>query len=365
MKRLLMTTDAVGGIWDFSLQLAESVGDYGLEVALVTMGPLPSESQKREVQRVPNITFYESTYRLEWMEDPWEDIAQAGKWLLELEQQLQPDLVHLNGYVHGALNWEAPVCLVGHSCVISWWNAVHHEPTPQSWSKYRLAVQKGIQHCDFLVAPSLSMLKMLERWYGQAPASSVIYNGRSSQRFRPERKEPIVFSAGRVWDAAKNMGALIRCAGDLPWQFVMAGEGGSEIALPSNFRALGKVPSNQIAKEMARASIYCLPARYEPFGLSVLEAALAGCALILSDIDSFRELWSGAALFVPPDDDRRLKQVLNDLITDDRLRENLARAAWERAQKYSLETMVSSYLRLYEHLQRSGKHQEDLEAVCR
>jgi glycogen synthase len=365
MRKLLMTTDAVGGIWDFSLQLVESLADFGVEVALATMGPLPSETQKKAVQRVPNITLFQSAYRLEWMEDPWEDIARAGKWLLKLEQQLQPDIVHLNGYVHGSLNWAVPVCVVGHSCVLSWWNAVHNEPAPPTWSKYRLAVQKGIQHCDFLVAPSISMLKMLGRWYGRAPASSVIYNGRSSSRFQPGLKEPLVFTAGRLWDAAKNIAALVRCASDLPWQFVIAGDGGSEIALPSNFRALGKVPSNQIAEEMARASIYCLPARYEPFGLTVLEAALARCALILSDIDSFRELWSEAALFVPLDDDRRLKQALSDLITDDRLRENLARAAWERAQKYSPETMVSSYLRLYEHLQRSGKHQEDLEAVCR
>ncbi len=35
-----------------------------------------------------------------------------------------------------------------------------------------------------------------------------------------------------------------------------------------------------------------LPARYEPFGLSVLEAALSGCALVLGDIPSLRE--SGA-----------------------------------------------------------------------
>jgi len=359
-----MTTDAVGGVWDFSLQLAESLADYGVGVALATMGPLPSETQKREVQQAANITLYTSAYRLEWMEDPWEDIARAGEWLLGLEQQLQPDIVHLNGYVHGSLNWRAPVCVVGHSCVLSWWHAVHCQPVPPSWSKYRLAVEKGIQHCDFLVAPSFSMLKMLERWYGQAPASSVIYNGRSNHRFAAGLKEPMVFAAGRLWDAAKNIDALVRCAGDLPWQLVIAGEGRSEISLPSNLSLLGKVASDRIAQEMARASIYCSMARYEPFGLSVLEAALAGCALILSDIDSFRELWSDAALFVPSDDDERLKQALTSLINDDRLRENLARAARERAQNYGVETMVSSYLRLYEHLQQSGRHQEDLEVVC-
>jgi glycogen synthase len=53
----------------------------------------------------------------------------------------------------------------------------------------------------------------------------------------------------------------------------------------------------------ARASIYALPARYEPFGLSALEAALSGCALILGDIPSLREVWLEAAPYVSPDDE--------------------------------------------------------------
>jgi hypothetical protein len=38
----------------------------------------------------------------------------------------------------------------------------------------------------------------------------------------------------------------------------------------------------------------------EPFGLAVLEAAQAGCPLVLSDLPGFRELWDGAALFRRP-----------------------------------------------------------------
>ena len=52
---------------------------------------------------------------------------------------------------------------------------------------------------------------------------------------------------------------------------------------------------------MGRAAIYALPARYEPFGLSILEAALSGCALVIGDIPSLREIWADAALFVPSD----------------------------------------------------------------
>ena len=61
---------------------------------------------------------------------------------------------------------------------------------------------------------------------------------------------------------------------------------------------------------MARAAIYALPARYEPFGLTALEAGLSGCALVLGDIPSLREVWGETACFVPPDDRDAVIEVL-------------------------------------------------------
>jgi glycosyltransferase involved in cell wall biosynthesis len=103
-----------------------------------------------------------------------------------------------------------------------------------------------------------------------------------------------------------------------------------------------------IGEWYARASIYALPARYEPFGLSVLEAASAGCALVLGDIPSLRENWDGAALFVPPDDHCALTAAINDLINDPRRRALLAQGAVTRASRFSLGRMVDEYAALYD-----------------
>jgi hypothetical protein len=56
-------------------------------------------------------------------------------------------------------------------------------------------------------------------------------------------------------------------------------------------RCLGPLEASELAGWMHRAAIYALPARYEPFGLSALEAAQAGCALVLGDLSSLREVW--------------------------------------------------------------------------
>jgi glycosyltransferase involved in cell wall biosynthesis len=79
----------------------------------------------------------------------------------------------------------------------------------------------------------------------------------------------------------------------------------------------------------------------------VLEAALAGCALVLSDIATFRELWHGAALFVPASDPSAAWDAVNRLIDGRELRMRLAAAAQRRARSYAPEACVRAPLAVY------------------
>ena len=92
---------------------------------------------------------------------------------------------------------------------------------------------------------------------------------------------------------------------------------------------LGRLDERRWPSGWPRAAIYALPARYEPFGLSALEAALSGCALVLGDIPSLREVWGDAAVFVPPDDAGGLRDALYaaDRTTDDRAQRHGGRRA--------------------------------------
>jgi len=349
-RRILMTTDAVGGVWNYSLYLAKALSRYGIRIDLATMGPRPSDFQKQEAGALANVALHESTYRLEWMKDPWDDVALAGEWLLELEQRLDPDIVHLNGYSHGALAWTAPACVVAHSCVLSWWAAVHRESAPDSWLHYTSSVAEGIRKADHIVAPTAAMLETLRNNYGPLPPSSVIHNGVSLKNVSSGQKQPVIFAAGRVWDPAKNIDLILRSVAELPWQVVIAGDGNCKSAIPKNVSLLGRVSSKKMAQCLRTASIYCLPARYEPFGLSVLEAALSGCALVLGEIPSLCELWSDAAIFVHPDDQAGLVRALRQLMDDASRRQRLARLAVERAQRFTAERMGAAYIEMYAHL---------------
>src|SRR5215208_3297006 len=95
---VLLTTDTVGGVWTYALDLARSLAPHGVSVELASMGAALTGSQRREASDLPNVTLHESRFKLEWMQDPWEDVARAGEWLLGLEARTNPDVVHLNGY---------------------------------------------------------------------------------------------------------------------------------------------------------------------------------------------------------------------------------------------------------------------------
>jgi glycosyltransferase involved in cell wall biosynthesis len=354
--RVLMTADAVGGVWENALELAAGLGHAGLEVVLAVMGPAPDRRQA-EAARAAGAELVVSPYRLEWMHDPWDDVAEAGDWLLELERRRGCDLVHLNGYAHGALPFQAPKLVVGHSCVLSWWRAVKGETPPALLDHYRGVVAEGLARADRVVAPTRTMLTWLQASYGPLGRTEVIYNGRSARAFAPAEKAPFVLCAGRLWDEAKNAGMLARVAGDLPWPVRIAGAAApadsssdaTVIAL-AGATLLGALAPEGLARLYAEASIYASPARYEPFGLAVLEAALSGCALVLSDLPSFRELWRGAALFFPADDAAALEAALRTLIDEPSLRATLGRRARRRALVYSSRRMVRRYLALYRNL---------------
>jgi glycosyltransferase involved in cell wall biosynthesis len=351
--RVLMTADTVGGVWTYAIDLARALAAEGTDVALATMGNPPSAQQRIDAQGVASLGVFESSFRLPWMEEPWEDVRYAREWLLELASHLQPDIVHLNEPVYASSGFAVPTVAVGHSCVLSWWQSVWNSPAPPEWRRYRREMSRGFGSADAVIAPSRSMLLELQRYYG-VEHGFVISNGRDGTHLAPGTKEEIIFAAGRVWDAAKNLMALDKVAQNLQWPVFVAGEqqppNGRVTIQASHMRMLGCLQPMDVAQWLARASIYAFPARYEPFGLSVLEAALSGCALVLSDVPALREQWNGKAVFVGVDDPATLRLAVDALIQDPHLRHTLAMRARRHALSLTPRRMALAYRRVYSQL---------------
>ena len=356
VRRVLMTADAVGGVWSYSMDLGAALRARGIDVTVAVMGPRMHEHQKAEAL-ARGIAVVEAPYRLEWMDDPWEDVERAGPWLQSLADDCGADLVHLNGYCHAALPWGAPTVVVAHSCVRTWWRGVHGEDAPDCWDTYSEHVSAGLRSASLVVAPTRSLLNEVLAEYGPVETARVIPNGSGAVGRTLRPKDPLVFSAGRLWDDAKNVASVCAVAPDVSWPVFLAGdlEGPSRCFVPSGAaRYLGRLSSDEMSHWYGRASIYALPARYEPFGLSVVEAAAAGCALVLGDIKTLRENWNGAALFVPPDNRRALAQAIEQLVHDPKLREGLAERARERASTFTVDRMADAYAKAYRELVASA-----------
>jgi glycogen(starch) synthase len=350
---VLMTADCVGGVWTHALELAAALGTLGVRVTLASMGARLTEAQRAQAAGIPALSLHESTGRLEWMDDPWDDVAAAGRWLQQLEQALRPDVVHLNQFAFGALRFRAPTLVVAHSCVLSWWRAVRGGSAPASYDRYRRVVAAGLDGAGLVAAPTHAMLASLAENYGHARPGLVLPNGRNPLAYCPAAKQPVVLSAGRLWDEAKNLAALEAVAPALPWPVRVAGATRGPDGSMRETRAvqpLGELSPSALAAQMSQAAIYALPARYEPFGQSALEAALSGCALVLGDIGSLRELWGPAALYVAPDDHHALRDALLRLIAQPSLRDELARNARARALRFTPARMAHAYRRAYRHL---------------
>lgn len=346
--KALVTTDNIGGVWTFTLELTKGLKKHGVEVILAVIGePLTSE-QKAELS---GISYRHFKAKQEWMEDPWEDVYASGKWLMWLTELENPDVVHLNSYTLGCLEWNIPVVVTLHSCVLSWWEAVKNEQAPASWNKYREHVKAGMQSADIVTAPSKSMLCAAENYYGPFRNKKVIYNGRNHKLFNRSNKQKLVFSMGRLWDEAKNINLLVEAAVKLNYPLYIAGEMHpyESIMLTSNVHFLGRLNQQQVSEWLAKAWIYALPAKYEPFGYSFLEAALSGCVLVGGKISSLKEIWNDNMLYADTDGAEELAILLNELFSDDEKLNVYAEKAYENAiVNYSAESMTKNYFNIYQ-----------------
>jgi glycosyltransferase involved in cell wall biosynthesis len=312
-----------------------------------------SEAQHAQIDSRSNVTLHESTFRLEWMQDPWGDLEAAGDWLLALEREVRPEVVHLNHLVHADLPWRTPVLTVAHSCVLSWWRAVHDAPAPEEWNTYRARVTASLRAALCVVAPSYAMLASLLQDYGPFQDAAVIHNARGRGPFGAGPKERLVLCAGRLWDEAKNVAALASVAPHLDAVVAVAGEnlGPYGNRMETNaMELLGSLGTDALASWYAKAAVYALPARYEPFGLTALEAALSGCALVLGDIPSLHEIWGTAACYVRPGDHQALQETLTRLLDDELLRARMVARATTRARQFTPQKLAREYMNLYRQL---------------
>ncbi|MBW4022870.1 MAG: glycosyltransferase family 4 protein [Proteobacteria bacterium] len=308
-KKVLLSTDAVGGIWSYTIELARAFSRRRVEVEIAVLGPTATTTQAATVAELPLVRLHQLGVALDWTAQEPSDLAIASNALASLAQHLAVDTIQLHTPALVAQSiWHAPVLAVVHSCVGTWWRAVRQGPPPEDF-QWRMATMKaGLASAHALLAPSHAFADMVRETYSLPVSPAVVHNARANVtgEMRDGSARHGVLTAGRLWDEGKNVVVLERAASMMPSVPIMAagateGPHGATIQL-ERLRLLGMLDEGDMGAALAGARVFASPALYEPFGLGVLEAAQSGLPLVLADIATFRELWDGAAIFLPPRD---------------------------------------------------------------
>jgi glycosyltransferase involved in cell wall biosynthesis len=352
--RILITTESAGGLWQYGLDLARGLSRLGHETMLALSGPAATAHQIEAAAAVPGLRLVDTGLPLDRLAETEASMVRSAEALAALAGETEADIVQLNTPALAALaDFGRPVVAVLHSCVASWWEAVQGTALPADFAWRTELVAQGLAAAGAVVAPTAAFGAVVKRHYRLEAAPRTVHHGRSPFAVPSGVPHDFVFTAGRLWDEGKNFGMLDAAAGKIgvPVHAAgpLSGPNGTQV-LFDNIDCLGMLGEEELGRWLSARPVFVSAALHEPFGMAVLEAASAGCALILSDIPTFRELWDEVALFVDPRDEDGFARAIGNLVGDDFERAVLGRAARERAARYTPDAMAAQMAVLYRGL---------------
>ncbi|WP_246226249.1 glycosyltransferase family 4 protein [Chelativorans xinjiangense] len=346
--RLLMTVDAVGGVWRYAMGLARALAPDGVSIVFAGLGPGPTAEQRAEAQVLGELVWLDAP--LDWTCKRETELEVLPELLRHLAVEYRIDLIHLNLPSQSCgLEVDVPILVVSHSCIPTWWRTMRGEPLPDEWQWHMRRNKSGFERADAIVAPSRSHAKSLENCYGALPRLTVVPNALAVAP-EPGPKEEFVFAAARWWDESKNGKIFDIAAQQTSWPLLMAGPLSApdgQHFMPKHAYYCGELSNREVLEHMRRAAVVVSPSLYEPFGLVALEAAHADCALVLSDIPTYRELWPDAAFFFDPHDAASLVAALDHLVADRALQRDLAMRASQRARHFTPRAQAEAMSGIY------------------
>ena len=363
--KLLLVTDAVGGVWVYSLELARALRPLGVETTLAVIGPVPNARRRSEAA---GFRLVETELPLDWGPTSPDELHRAGDAIAELAGGEAADVVQACSaslLAHAA--FDRPCVAVQHSCTATWWAAVHGGQLPPEFEWRREIVGRGLSRAAAVVAPSFAFAADTARTYNFRTGVQAVHNGRRATSSVAVPQGDFVLIASRLWDEGKNAATLDAAAAQLRVTVEAAGPLNGPNGASAEFEhlhLLGEISPARMAGLRAARPIFASAALYEPFGLSVLEAAQAGCALVLSDIPTHRELWDGAAIFVSARDDAAFAAAIQGLLDGPDDRCDLGQRAREHAQIYTPERMASRMADIYARLVEAPTESRSLQSAA-
>ena len=97
----------------------------------------------------------------------------------------------------------------------------------------------------------------------------------------------------------------------------------------------GHLTDPQLNALYSHAVCFCYPSLFEGFGLPPLEAQAQGCPVIVSNRTSLPEVFAASALYCNPENINDIKEQLETILKDNKLRQSLITAGYENLKRFS------------------------------
>jgi glycosyltransferase involved in cell wall biosynthesis len=219
-------------------------------------------------------------------------------------------------------------------------NVVNSAWTAEQFAAYRSAYRRRLRRID----------------HGVLQGGPRLSKAEARSRFGLPSGVPLIISTGRI-TRQKNQIMLLAALVRLPEaHLAIAGIGAAESELRQAARAqgvsdrlhlVGELAPEQIHPFLTTGDLFAFPSLTETFGLSVVEAAVAGLPIVASDLAVLREVLADggreAALFVDATDAPAFAEAVARLLADTELAARLSEAGLNLARRYSPEAMCAGY----------------------
>lgn len=159
---------------------------------------------------------------------------------------------------------------------------------------------------------------------------------------------------GRIEEPRKGLDILLKALEAVEHRVHVTVIGGGEPKPYPGVTYVGRVSDAHKAKILGQADIYVAPnTGGESFGIVLVEAMAAGCAVVASDLEAFAAVCNAdseepAGLLFENGNSVDLARKLNQLISSPDTRQRLALAGSQRALQYDWDRVVQEILRVYE-----------------
>ena len=341
--KILMTTDVKSEIWDYSLTLSRSLlKHFNAEISMISMGGKPTDRQKEELENL-NIEFQFTDFQHDIFADieANQDISNIKTLFENTIKEFNPHIIHLN---HGYPNFDFKT-----PCVFT----CHDNLLNKNLLNYKQTINKSLNNADIIIAQSKFTAECLMKTYNLKTGIRIIYNGIDYNPYSGSPESPTLVACENSPNPGKNINFLLNIAYKLPDNIKMKIIVDSKPYRkpPRNVEFFTNLAGSELQAVYKNSSIYLALSNYESNGLSSIQAAYSGCAILANDLPIFKELWGDCAYIFERDNPNSLMRCINNLIENRHFFEITSRNCQAKAlSMFNSKRMAYEYINLYKNI---------------